>query len=139
MSRQPLGLARKVAPVVRELHTHNTFPRHGMSQQVKVAPYRLPRNISYGHPPRTVSFYYVHATLIMMFGNYFAELATWVKSQSTAAPYGKFFSSVVGWQALRLTLPQDPRLLSEARTTMMALILAQRSSFFHWDEVTQVV
>jgi hypothetical protein len=140
MSRQPLGLARKVAPVVRELHIHNTFPRDGMSQQVKVAPYRLPGNISYEHPPRTASFYYVHATLIMMFGNYFTELASWVKQITVyRRALWQVFLSVVGWKALRLTLPQDPRPLSEARTTILALILAKRPSFFHWDEVSQVV
>ena len=74
-----------------------------------------------------------------MFGNYFAELASWVRSWSTVVPEDKFFLSVVGWQAPRLTLPQDPKLLLEARTTMMALILAKRPSFFHWDEVTQVM
>jgi hypothetical protein len=74
-----------------------------------------------------------------MFSNYFAELASWVKLRSTAAPEGKVFSSDVGWQALRLTLPQDPRLLSEARTTMLALILSKRPLFFHWDKVTQVM
>ena len=51
----------------------------------------------------------------------------------------KLFLSIVGWHAL--TLPQDPSFLSEARTTMMALILAssidpQRSVGFHQDEVT---
>ena len=71
-------------------------------------------------------------------GNYFGALANWVKLQSTAAPGDKLFFSVVGWHAL--TLPQDPKLLSEARTTMMALILAsgidpQRSVVFHQDEV----
>jgi tryptophanyl-tRNA synthetase len=58
---------------------------------------------------------------------------------STAAPGDKLLFSVVGWHAL--TLPQDPTLLSEARETMMALILAsgidpQRSVVFHQDEVT---
>jgi tryptophanyl-tRNA synthetase len=53
-------------------------------------------------------------------------------------PGDKLFFSVVGWHAL--TLPQDPKLLSEARTTMMALILAsgidpRRSIVFHQDEV----
>ena len=57
-------------------------------------------------------------------------------------PGDKLFFSVVGWHAL--TLPQDPKLLSEARTTMMALILAsgidpQRSVVFHQDEVTDSV
>jgi tryptophanyl-tRNA synthetase len=72
-------------------------------------------------------------------GNYFGALANWVKLQSTAVPGDKLFFSVVGWHAL--TLPQDPKLLSEARTTMVALILAsgidpQRSIVFHQDEVT---
>jgi hypothetical protein len=62
-----------------------------------------------------------------------------VKLQSTAVPGEKLFFSVVGWHAL--TLPQIPKLLSEARTTTMALMLAsgidpQRSAVFHQDEVT---
>jgi hypothetical protein len=59
--------------------------------------------------------------------------------QSTTTPEDKVFSSLVSWQALRLTLPQDPKLLSEAWTIMMALIPAKRPSFFHWDEAAQVV
>ena len=84
---------------------------------------------------------YVHANVdpLRQLGNYFGALTNWVKLQSTAAPGDKLFFSVVGWHAL--TLPQDPNLLSEARTTMMALILAsgidaQRSIVFHQDEVT---
>jgi len=58
--------------------------------------------------------------------NYFRALTKWVKllSQATAFPGDKLFFSVVGWHAL--ILPQDPNLLSEAQTTMMALILASR-------------
>ncbi len=82
--------------------------------------------------------YYVHATLTTAFSNYLGALADVVKLQSIAAPEDKLFFSVVGWQALRLTLPQDRR-LSEARTTMMAPILVKRPSFFHRDEVTHVV
>jgi tryptophanyl-tRNA synthetase len=75
-------------------------------------------------------------------GNYFGALVNWVKLQSTAGPGDKLFFSVVGWHAL--TLPQDPRLLSEARVTMMAAILAsgidaQRAVVFHQDEVTTQV
>jgi hypothetical protein len=50
--------------------------------------------------------------------------------QSTTTPEDKVFSSLVSWQALRLTLPQDPKLLSEAWTIMMALIPVKRPSFF---------
>ena len=65
-------------------------------------------------------------------------LLNWVKLRSTAAPGDKLFFSVIGWHAL--TLPQDPALLSEERTTMMTLILAssiypKRSVVFHQDEM----
>lgn len=71
-------------------------------------------------------------------GNYFGALANWVRLQDAAAPEDKLFFSVVGWHAL--TLPQDPKALLEARTTMIALILAsgvdpRRSIVFHQDEV----
>jgi tryptophanyl-tRNA synthetase len=71
-------------------------------------------------------------------GNYFGALANWVRLQDAAAPDDKLFFSVVGWHAL--TLPQDPKALLEARTTMIALILAsgvdpRRSIVFHQDEV----
>jgi hypothetical protein len=71
-------------------------------------------------------------------GNYFGALANWVRLQDAAAPEDKLFFSVVGWHAL--TLPQDPKALLEARTTMIALILAsgvdpRRSIIFHQDEV----
>ena len=61
-----------------------------------------------------------------------------MRLQDAAAPEDRLFFSVVGWHAL--TLPQDPRTLLEARTTMIALILAsgvdpQRSIVFHQDEV----
>ena len=70
-----------------------------------------------------------HLGPLRQLSNYFGTLTNWVKP----------VFSVVGWHAL--TLPQDPNLLSEARTTMMALILAsgidaQRSIVFHQDEVT---
>ena len=75
----------------------------------------------------------------MAFGNFFAALENWVKLQSIAAPEDKLFFSVLSWQALRLKLPQDPKLLSEAWTTVMALILVKRPSYFHREEVTPVV
>jgi tryptophanyl-tRNA synthetase len=79
-------------------------------------------------------FYVNHKQL----GNYFGALANWARLQDAAAPEDKLFFSVVGWHAL--TLPQDPKSLSEARTTMIALILAsgvdpRRSIVFHQDEV----
>ena len=75
----------------------------------------------------------------MAFGNYFGALTNWVKLQSITAPEDKLFFSVVSSQALRLKLPQDPRFLSEVWTTVMALILVKRPSFFHREEVTPVV
>ncbi|KAI9508816.1 hypothetical protein F5148DRAFT_837354 [Russula earlei] len=87
--------------------------------------------------PRLV-FSGIQPTGIPHLGNYFGALVNWVKLQSTAAPADKLFFSIVGWHAL--TLPQDPKLLSESRTTMVALILAsgidsQRSIIFHQDQV----
>jgi tryptophanyl-tRNA synthetase len=75
---------------------------------------------------------------LIQLGNYFGALANWVRLQDAAAPEDKLFFSVVGWHAL--TLPQDPKALLEARTTMIALILAsgvdpRRSIVFHQDEV----
>jgi len=75
----------------------------------------------------------------MAFGNYFGALANWVKLQSIAAPEDKLFFSIVSWQAFRLKLPQDPSLLWEAWTTVIAPILVKRASFFHREEVTPVV
>lgn len=77
--------------------------------------------------------------IITQLGNYFGALANWVRLQDAAAPDDKLFFSVVGWHAL--TLPQDPKALLEARTTMIALILAsgvdpRRSIVFHQDEVS---
>ena len=71
-------------------------------------------------------------------GNYFGALTNWVRLQGAAAPEDKLFFSVVGWHAL--TLPQDPKALLEARTAMIAVILAsgvdpRRSIVFHQDEV----
>ncbi|KAF8259184.1 tryptophanyl-tRNA synthetase [Lactarius quietus] len=80
----------------------------------------------------------IQPTGIPHLGNYFGALANWVRLQDAAAPEDKLFFSVVGWHAL--TLPQDPKALLEARTTMIALILAsgvdpRRSIVFHQDEV----
>ncbi|KAN0141243.1 hypothetical protein V8E53_000999 [Lactarius tabidus] len=80
----------------------------------------------------------IQPTGIPHLGNYFGALANWVRMQDAAAPEDKLFFSVVGWHAL--TLPQDPKALLEARTTMIALILAsgvdpRRSIVFHQDEV----
>ncbi|KAN0109813.1 hypothetical protein V8E52_008919 [Russula decolorans] len=96
------------------------------------------RNVSTQSVSPHIIFSGIQPTGIPHLGNYFGALANWVKLQSTAVPGEKLFFSVVGWHAL--TLPQDPKLLSEARTTMMALILAsgidpQRSVVFHQDEV----
>ncbi|KAH9165793.1 hypothetical protein EDB89DRAFT_2007793 [Lactarius sanguifluus] len=80
----------------------------------------------------------IQPTGIPHLGNYFGALANWVRLQDASAPEDKLFFSVVGWHAL--TLPQDPKALSEARATMIALILAsgvdpRRSIVFHQDEV----
>ncbi|KAI0285227.1 tryptophanyl-tRNA synthetase [Russula brevipes] len=96
------------------------------------------RNVaSTSESPRIV-FSGIQPTGIPHLGNYFGALANWVKLQSAAAPGDRLLFSIVGWHAL--TLPQDPKLLSEARVTMMALILAsgidpKRSIVFHQDEV----
>ena len=79
-----------------------------------------------------------YAKLSPQLGNYFGALSNWARLQDASAPEDKLFFSVVGWHAL--TLPQDPKALSEARTTMIALILAsgvdpRRSIVFHQDEV----
>ena len=81
-------------------------------------------------------------SLFPQLGNYFGALANWVRLQDAAVPEDKLFFSVVGWHAL--TLPQEPKALLEARTTMIALILAsgvdpRRSIIFHQDEVKAIL
>jgi hypothetical protein len=90
---------------------------------------KLPRVVFLGIYP---TYGLLLATLITvtLFGNYFGALANWVKLQSIAVPQDKLSFSVVSWQALWLKLPQDPRLLSEAWTTVMALIFVKRPLFF---------
>ena len=73
-------------------------------------------------------------------GNYLGALSNWVKLQKTAAPEDELLFSVVGWHAL--TLPQDPKSLSEARMDMLATLLAigidpKRSIVFHQDQVSK--
>ncbi|KAI0263769.1 tryptophanyl-tRNA synthetase [Gloeopeniophorella convolvens] len=96
------------------------------------------RNVSTNSESSRIIFSGIQPTGIPHLGNYFGALANWVYLQRTAAPEDKLLFSVVGWHAL--TLPQDPKALLEARTTMTALILAsgidpKRSIVFHQDEV----
>ena len=63
-----------------------------------------------------------------------------MKLQQEAEPEDELLFSVVGWHAL--TLPQDPKALVEARSDMMALMLAvgldpKRSILFHQDHVSR--
>ncbi|KAI0255329.1 Aminoacyl-tRNA synthetase [Lactifluus subvellereus] len=97
-----------------------------------------PRSPRLAYSPRII-FSGIQPTGIPHLGNYFGALANWVRLQDAAAPEDKLFFSIVGWHAL--TLPQDPKMLSEARTTMIALILAsginpRRSVVFHQDEAS---
>ncbi|KAI0255326.1 tryptophanyl-tRNA synthetase [Lactifluus subvellereus] len=99
----------------------------------------LKRNVSTKSDSPRIIFSGIQPTGIPHLGNYFGALANWVRLQDAAAPEDKLFFSIVGWHAL--TLPQDPKMLSEARTTMVALILAsginpRRSVVFHQDEAS---
>jgi tryptophanyl-tRNA synthetase len=65
-----------------------------------------------------------------------------VKLQKTAAPEDELLFSIVGWHAL--TLPQDPKTLSDSRMDMLATLLAigidpKRSILFHQDQVSGYV
>lgn len=67
-------------------------------------------------------------------------LLNWVNIQRNAQPGDKLIFSIVGWHAL--TLPQDPKALSDARREMLAVLLAigldpERSIIFHQDDVGQ--
>ncbi|KAI0303330.1 tryptophanyl-tRNA synthetase [Multifurca ochricompacta] len=98
----------------------------------------LTRPVSTRSDSSRIIFSGIQPTGIPHLGNYFGALVNWVKLQDAAAPHDKLLFSVVGWHAL--TLPQDPKALFEARTTMIALLLAsgidhRRSIVFHQDEV----
>ena len=65
-------------------------------------------------------------------------LLNWVKLQNNARVDDKLLFSIVGWHAL--TLPQDPRMLSDARREMLAVLLAigldpNRSIIFYQEDV----
>ncbi|KAI0628811.1 tryptophanyl-tRNA synthetase [Trametes polyzona] len=70
-------------------------------------------------------------------GNLLGALLNWVKLQRDAAPEDQLIYSIVGWHAL--TLPQNPKALSAARSDMLAVLLAvgldpKRSIIFHQDD-----
>ncbi|CDO71913.1 hypothetical protein BN946_scf184940.g60 [Trametes cinnabarina] len=86
--------------------------------------------------PRIV-FSGIQPTGIPHLGNLLGALFNWVKLQREAAPEDKLIYSIVGWHAL--TLPQDPKALSAARSDMLAVLLAvgldpERSIIFHQDD-----
>ncbi|KIM87337.1 hypothetical protein PILCRDRAFT_3829 [Piloderma croceum F 1598] len=86
--------------------------------------------------PRVV-FSGIQPTGIPHLGNYLGALSNWVKLQKTAAPEDELLFSIVGWHAL--TLPQDPKTLSDSRMDMLATLLAigidpKRSILFHQDQ-----
>ncbi|KAI0373144.1 tryptophanyl-tRNA synthetase [Pilatotrama ljubarskyi] len=86
--------------------------------------------------PRVV-FSGIQPTGIPHLGNLLGALLNWVKLQREAAPDDQLIYSIVGWHAL--TLPQDPKALSAARSDMLAVLLAvgldpKRSIIFHQDE-----
>ncbi|KAH9890499.1 tryptophanyl-tRNA synthetase, partial [Cubamyces lactineus] len=86
--------------------------------------------------PRVV-FSGIQPTGIPHLGNLLGALLNWVKLQRDAAPEDQLIYSIVGWHAL--TLPQDPKALSAARSDMLAVLLAvgldpKRSIIFHQDE-----
>ncbi|KAH9857480.1 tryptophanyl-tRNA synthetase [Lenzites betulinus] len=87
-------------------------------------------------PPRVV-FSGIQPTGTPHLGNLLGALLNWVKLQRDAAPEDQLIYSIVGWHAL--TLPQDPKALSAARSDMLAVLLAvgldpKRSIIFHQDE-----
>ncbi|KAI0781518.1 hypothetical protein BD413DRAFT_505955 [Trametes elegans] len=86
--------------------------------------------------PRVV-FSGIQPTGLPHLGNLLGALLNWVKLQRDAAPDDQLIYSIVGWHAL--TLPQDPKALSAARSDMFAVLLAvgldpKRSIIFHQDE-----
>lgn len=79
----------------------------------------------------------IQPTGIPHLGNFLGALLNWVNIQRNAQPGDKLIFSIVGWHAL--TLPQDPKALSEARREMLAVLLAigvspERSIIFHQDD-----
>jgi tryptophanyl-tRNA synthetase len=83
-------------------------------------------------------FFAVQTQSKTQLGNYLGALSNWVKLQKTAAPEDELLFAIVGWHAL--TLPQDPKTLSDSRMDMLAILLAigidpKRSIVFHQDQV----
>ncbi|KAJ3500830.1 hypothetical protein NLJ89_g9617 [Agrocybe chaxingu] len=75
--------------------------------------------------------------LHLQLGNYLGAISNWVKLQNDAQPEDDVLFTIVGWHAL--TLPQNPKELSAARTNMLATLLAfgidpKRSVVFHQDD-----
>ncbi|KAI8974252.1 tRNA synthetases class I-domain-containing protein [Trametes punicea] len=89
-----------------------------------------------GARPRVV-FSGIQPTGIPHLGNLLGALLNWVKLQREAARDDRVIYSIVGWHAL--TLPQEPKALSAARSDMLAVLLSvgldpERSIIFHQDE-----
>ncbi|KAI0062100.1 tryptophanyl-tRNA synthetase [Artomyces pyxidatus] len=127
-------------PPLRVVSAARTSPTQRAQQLRRLhrSPLRLQSHDSTAKRAPRVIFSGIQPTGIPHLGNYFGALANWVKLQRDASPKDELLFSVVGWHAL--TLPQDPRALLAARTTMMALILAvgidpKRSTIFHQDQV----
>ncbi|KAF9074607.1 tryptophanyl-tRNA synthetase [Rhodocollybia butyracea] len=83
---------------------------------------------------RRVIFSGIQPTGVPHLGNYLGALANWVKLQRDALPEDELLFSIVGWHAM--TLPQPPKQLSDARTDILAVLLAigidpTRSIIFH--------
>ncbi|CAA7260953.1 unnamed protein product [Cyclocybe aegerita] len=75
--------------------------------------------------------------LHLQLGNYLGAISNWVKLQNEAQHEDDIIFAIVGWHAL--TLPQNPKELSAARTNMLATLLAfgidpKRSVVFHQDD-----
>ncbi|KAF8172075.1 hypothetical protein BJ912DRAFT_1034170 [Pholiota molesta] len=64
----------------------------------------------------------IQPTGILHLGNYLGALSNWVKLQNEARPTDDVIFSIVGWHAI--TLPQDPKQLSQSRKDMLATLLA---------------
>ncbi|KAF9066484.1 hypothetical protein BDP27DRAFT_1384316 [Rhodocollybia butyracea] len=89
---------------------------------------------SVAEPKRRVIFSGIQPTGVPHLGNYLGALANWVQLQRNALPEDELLFSIVGWHAL--ILPQSPKQLSEARTDILAVLLAicidpRRSIIFH--------
>ncbi|KAI0668347.1 tryptophanyl-tRNA synthetase [Trametes maxima] len=119
------------ASTCRASHSRNIAARglrvSAVARDEKTAPHASPRVVFSGIQP----------TGLPHLGNLLGALLNWVKLQREAAPEDKLIYSIVGWHAL--TLPQDPKELSVARSDMLAVLLAvgldpKRSIIFHQDK-----